>query len=77
MRLVLASIDYYTRDLQDQNCVLKLVIKCSQCCMYCMERTIQFVSYTGYIFVAMEGVGFCKGCYETFKLVATYPAQTT
>jgi len=77
IRIVLATIDYYTRELQQNNLVLKVVMKCAQCCMWCMERTIQFISYHGYVFVAMEGVGFCRGCAETFKLIATYPAQAT
>ena len=50
--------------------MLRLVVKCAQCCMWCLERTIQFISYYGYIFVAMEGCNFCKGCSETFTLIA-------
>jgi len=77
IRLMLASIDYLTHDMQEKNFMVKLVMKCAQCCMWCLEKTIQFVSYYGYVFVAMEGVSFCKGCNETFKLIAAYPAQTT
>jgi hypothetical protein len=77
VRMILATVDYYTRDLQKSNTLLKLVIKCSQCFMWCLEKTIQFVTNYGYIFVALEGDGFCHACWETFKLIVANPAQVT
>lgn len=76
IRLVLASIDYYTKDAQNKNLMFKLVMKCSQCVMWCLQKTIEFVSYYGFIFVALEGSSFCKACVDTFAFVAKYPTQT-
>jgi len=53
------------------------VIKCVQCYMFCLEKTIQFVTYYGYIFVALDGSSFCKGCLDTFSLISNFPAQVT
>ena len=35
--------------------VLKLGMKCVQCCMWCLQKTVEFVSYYGYVYVAIEG----------------------
>ena len=31
-------------------------MKCVGICMYCLEKTVQFVTYFGYCFVAIEVV---------------------
>ncbi|KAL1511023.1 hypothetical protein AB1Y20_005848 [Prymnesium parvum] len=77
VRYLLGALDYYTQDLQKKNFVLKLVVKCVQCYMYCLEKTVQFITFYGYIFIALEGSSFCKACRDTFGLVSTYPAQVT
>jgi len=76
LRLILATIDYYTQDLQEKNMMLKMVMKCSQCVMWCLQKTIEFISFFGFIFVAIKGVGFCKGCVQTFVFIAKYTVQT-
>jgi len=77
LRWILQTLDYYTHDMQKSNRLLFFVMKCVQCYMYCLEKTIQFITYYGYIFVALEGHSFCYACKETFVLVASYPAQVT
>jgi len=76
IRLVLTAIDYYTQDLQDKNIMLKVVMKCAQCVMFCLQKTIEFISYFGFIFVATQGQSFCKACVSTFAFVAKYTTQT-
>ena len=41
IRYVLTAIDYYTQDLQEKNIWLKLVMKCAQCVMFCLQKTIE------------------------------------
>ena len=55
--------------------LLRLVLKCAQCAVFCLQKSIEFVSYYGFVYVALEGGSFCKGCKSTFHLVARYPAQ--
>jgi len=76
LRYILAAIDYYTQDLQKKNTLLWLVLKCSQCAMYCLQKTVEFISYFGYIFVAVKGQSFCRACASTFVFVAKYMTQT-
>ena len=76
IRYILATIDYYTKDLQNKNLLFKLVIKCAQCAAWCLQKTIEFISYYGYVYVAIDGIGFCQACAATFKFVAAHPVQT-
>lgn len=50
--------------------------RCSQCAVYCLQKTIEFISYFGYIFVATRGESFCKACASTFGFVIKNMAQT-
>jgi len=75
IRIILMAIDKYTKDLQQKNPVFWLIIKCTQCCMYCLEKTIKFITGYAYIYVALQGSGFCQSCFLTFSLIFANPAQ--
>ena len=36
-----------TQAQQGENLVLKLAMKCAHCCMWCLQKTVEFVSYYG------------------------------
>jgi hypothetical protein len=76
IRLCLTAFDHYTKEQQKANFLLKLAMKCAQYAMWCLQKSIEFVSHYAYINVGIEGVSFCTGCADTFKLICTYPAQT-
>ena len=76
VRAVVAYIDYLTQDMQNKSAMLKVMFKCTQCCLGCLQKTIEFISYYGFIFVAMRGQNFCRACMSTFDFVITYAAQT-
>lgn len=75
IKYILVAIDNQTKDLQNHNFLLGVVIRCSQCCVWCLEKTIRFITYYGFIFVAIDGTGFCKACKKTMELWINYPAQ--
>ena len=75
VRIVMQIIDQQTQKLQDGNKLLKLAMKGVQCCMWCFEKTVKFISNYCYIYVAMQGSGFCKSCFATFSLIISHPAQ--
>ena len=75
IRLILMAIDRYTKKQQKANFALKLAIKCTQCCMWCLEKTVKFITAYCYIYVAMQGSGFCRSCFATFGLIISHPAQ--
>merc|ERR1719231_1602497 len=57
--------------------VLQMSVKCARCVLWCLEKTVQMVTYFGMIFVAIEGQYFCKACYSTFSCWMHYPAQVS
>ena len=71
IRYMLATLDYYTKDYQKANLIFKLAIKCSQCATWCLQKTIEFVSYFGFVYIALNGTSFCASCKETFKFLLT------
>ena len=78
IRYALATLDYYTKDLQDANFLYKMIVKCAQCGMWCLQKTIEFISYFGFIYIALQGTNFCMSCKKTFEflLVPKNAAQT-
>jgi hypothetical protein len=77
LQWLLVLLDWASKDLQEKNCLLWLAFKCMHCCMYCLRKTVEFVSYFGFIFVAIRGTAFCRSCVNTFAFVLKYPAQTS
>lgn len=70
-RYCLATIDYYTKDLQNTNMLYKMALKCASCAMWCLQKTIEFISYFGFVYIAMEGGSFCSACKKTFAFLLT------
>ena len=68
-------VDRQTRLYQDKNKVLKLIMKCAKCAMWCIEKTVRFISAYGLVFVALEGRNFCGACFSTFKFIVANPVQ--
>jgi len=75
IRVVLMMIDRYTKKQQGSNFLLMLTIKCCKCCMWCLEKTIKFITDYAYIYIAMQGSSFCGACFQTFSLIVSNPAQ--
>ena len=71
----LEVIDEQTKADQQSNPVMRLVLKCCKCCLFCFERCIKFVSSYAYIFVFMQNTGFCMACYRTWRMLSEYPLQ--
>jgi choline transporter-like protein 2/4/5 len=72
---LLEIIDDQTKAEGQSNPVMRLVLKCSKCCLFCFERCIKFVSSYAYIFVFMQNTGFCMACFRTWSMMAKYPLQ--
>jgi len=75
IRVVLMVIDKYTKNQQKKNLLLWFAIKCCQCCMWCLEKTIKYITNYAYIYVAMQGSSFCGACFATFGLIINNAAQ--
>lgn len=71
VRLLMEWLDHQTKQMQETNVLLKVVMKCTKCCLWCFEKTIRFVTGYGFVYVALEGCGFCPACWKTFKFIAS------
>tara|TARA_B100000780_G_C20970545_1_gene387493 strand:- start:87 stop:230 length:144 start_codon:yes stop_codon:yes gene_type:complete len=38
---------------------MQVAIKCTRCCLWCLEKCLQFITGYAYIFVALNGDSFC------------------
>ena len=48
-------------------------MKCAA--MHGASKTVKFITNYCYIYVAMQGSGFCKSCFAVFSLILGNPAQ--
>ena len=69
IRAVLAYIDDHTRSLQQSNIVIKVFMKIVQCCMWCFEKCIKFISFNAYVIVALRGKSFIPASCSAVKLI--------
>merc|ERR1712167_308771 len=59
------------------NQLVKLAFKALQCAIWCLRKTVKFVSYYGLVFVSCQGLSFCLGCYRTFFFFLQNPGQVS
>ncbi|KAF1328801.1 Choline transporter-like protein, partial [Globisporangium splendens] len=75
VRAILMYIDHQTQGVQKSNLVVKVAMKAVQCCMWCLEKCLKFLSKNAYIMVAMNGTGFCTSAKDAFKILLSNLAQ--
>jgi len=68
-RIALAYLDEKTKDVQESNIGVKIAMKVVQCCLWCFEKCIKFLSKNAYIIVIVESASFCEGAKRSFKLI--------
>merc|ERR1712014_188487 len=61
---------YFEKQAQAQkNRVMVLILKCVQCCIWCFEKSIQFLNKNAYIQTALMGTNFCTSAKKAFFLI--------
>ena len=48
-----------TRNAHAHAMHVQVAIKCTRCCLWCLEKCLQFITGYAYIFVALNGDSFC------------------
>jgi len=74
IRYVMMYIDHKTKDLQKNDILVKILMKCVHCCLWCLEKCIKFIAGTAYILVAIKGESFCAAAKEVFHLLFSHTA---
>ena len=69
LRAVLGYVSRKTKGAQGKNALLKCVFKILNCCLYCFEKCVRYVSRKAYIVIAIKGSGFCSATFTVFRLL--------
>ena len=70
IRVVFEYIDHQMRKHEDQqNCCMKVLRKVIQCCLWCLEKCIRFISKSSYIHTAIKGDAFCFAAVRSYRLI--------
>jgi len=72
-RIVLEYIS--ANSAADQNQVTKAIIWALRCCLWCLEKCVQFLTEYAYVYVAVTGKPFCSAARASFTLFTKYPVQ--
>ncbi|KXZ44390.1 hypothetical protein GPECTOR_68g361 [Gonium pectorale] len=71
IRFLLEYLDRKTKELQAQNKFAEWAMCCVKCCMWCIEKIVQFINRNAYIVVAVLGKGYCCAAVHAVKLIVT------
>ncbi|XP_074034982.1 choline transporter-like protein 1 [Leptinotarsa decemlineata] len=69
IRVILKAIEKYLNK-REGKCV-EYTLKCCQCCLYCFEKILKYLSRNAYIEIAMHGYSFCEAGKQAFKLLSS------
>ncbi|GBG31583.1 Choline transporter-like protein 2 [Hondaea fermentalgiana] len=75
IRAALAYLDKQTQSLQKSNKVVKYVMKAVQCCLWCFEKILKFITKHAYIMIALKGSSFCTATRDGFVILLTNLAK--
>ncbi|XP_063694180.1 choline transporter-like protein 1 isoform X3 [Bolinopsis microptera] len=67
IRTILAYIQNKTKDSQSE--IVKYLLMCLQCCLWCFEKVMKFINRNAYIYTAFKGSNFCSSCKKVFGLL--------
>ena len=70
VKTIRAVLEYIRRKAEKSgNRFLVALMACLQCCMWCLEKFLQFLNKNAYIQTAIYGYSFCYACASAFKLI--------
>jgi choline transporter-like protein 2/4/5 len=75
LRLILEYVDRKTKDLQESNMAIKVMLKVIKCCMWCFEKCIKFITRYAFIYTALKGKGFLSSAKGAAMLIIKQFAQ--
>jgi len=57
------------------NRIVEMTTSCTQCCLACLERIVQFINKTAYILIALKGDNFCASAKQGFEIAWSNPIR--
>jgi hypothetical protein len=74
LRTMLCYVCKETQKLED-NSVVRIISRIVQCCLWCFEAILKYVTYQAYIMVGMYGCNFCEGAKKAITQVIANMAR--
>ena len=68
-RAILAYLDRKSKTAQKKNKLIKALFCMIQCCLWCFEKCVKYISKNAYIVIAIKGKGFCSAAMEVFGII--------
>jgi len=75
IRIVMAYVTKKLKPVAEKNKALKALLLIINCCLWCVEKVIKFISRNAYITIAMTGKSFCGATVASFLLILNNFAQ--
>merc|ERR1719462_74281 len=70
IRTIKTILEYIEKKCKKfNNDLTKCLLKCCQCCLYCLEKFMRFINRNAYIMCAVKSTSFCKSARDAFNLL--------
>mmetsp|Transcript_33745 Transcript_33745/g.95482 ORF Transcript_33745/g.95482 Transcript_33745/m.95482 type:complete len:789 (-) Transcript_33745:181-2547(-) len=69
VRLLLEYLDRRTKRLQDTSFLLKWCFCCVKCCMWYLEKVVQYINKNAYILIGVKGTSYCTSAGRAVGLI--------
>ena len=70
VQLIRVILEYIMMKMKEtRNFAGAFILRCIQCCFYCLEQLVKFVARKAYIMIAIHGYNFCSGAKNAWQLV--------
>eukprot|EP00301_Raphidiophrys_heterophryoidea_P001518 c10729_g1_i1.p1 GENE.c10729_g1_i1~~c10729_g1_i1.p1 ORF type:complete len:637 (-),score=125.26 c10729_g1_i1:235-2145(-) len=77
IRWAMLYFSHRVKKLTKNNKLVKLVLCCINCCLYCFEKFIHFLTKNAYIMIAVDGHSFCVAAGQAWRLLLSNAARMT
>merc|ERR1711939_1009333 len=74
-RAIMLYIDQQTKNLQEKSCIIKVLMKCVHCLLWCFEKCVKYLTANAYIYVAVKGHSFCIAAFHVFGTIKSNLGQ--
>lgn len=68
IRIIIYLIERANKKATEQSQIMVYIMKCIQCCMWCVEKFLQFLNKNAYIGIAIFGYNFCRAARTSLSL---------
>jgi len=65
--IVMTLCEYALKSTGD-NAAAKLLVRCAECCMSCIEKVVDYINKSAYAYMAVTGDSFCSSAWSSFLL---------